>query len=229
MNFERKNGFLGAKMPSLILFKTMPRFNFLYLHCNWRDYIPLIVKKRNQINLKKDMKKTTFVLFSLAAVVTLTGCKSRESAFAQAYQQALNEENNRTVAVTEPVQPVITETVQPVVAVQPVQPVQQQEEEVDLSDVRTIDGSLDVVSGDALRTYSVVVGSFITKSNADGLMAQLRGSGYDARVVRTNETINGRTGWYRVIASSSDVKSEAARTRDALKGKYPGAWLLLKR
>ena len=180
------------------------------------------------------MKKTTFVLLSLAAAVTLTGCKSRESAFAQAYQQALDEENNRTAVVTEPVQPIITEPVQPVVTVQPVEPVQtvqtvHQEEEVDLSDVRTIDGTLDVVSGAALRTYSVVVGSFITKSNADGLMAQLRSAGYDARVVRTNETINGRTGWYRVVASSSDVKSEAARTRDALKGKYPGAWLLLKR
>ncbi len=180
------------------------------------------------------MKKTTFVLFSLAVALTLTGCKSRESAFAQAYQQALNEEASRTPVVTEPTQPVITEPVQPVVTVQPVEPVQPiqpavQEEEVDLSDVRTIDGSLNVVSGDALRTYSVVVGSFITKSNAEGLMTQLRNNGYDSRVVHTNETINGRTGWYRVIASSSDVKSDAARTRDALKGKYPGAWLLLKR
>lgn len=179
------------------------------------------------------MKKTSFLLISMAAVVSLTGCKSRESAFAQAYQQALDEENSRqtTAVVTQPVQPVITEPVQPVVTVQPVEPVQpvQQEEEVDLSDVRTIEGGLDVVSGDALRTYSVVVGSFITKSNADGLMATLRNQGYDARVVRTNETINGRTGWYRVVASSSDIKSDAARTRDALKGKYPGAWLLLKR
>ncbi len=181
------------------------------------------------------MKKTTFLLFGLAAAVTLTGCKSRESAFAKTYQQALEEEQSRTVEVvtTAPVQPVITQPVEPVVTVQPVEPVQviQQpvQEEVDLSDVRTIDGTLDVVSGDALSTYSVVVGSFITKSNADGLMARLRSNGYDARVVLTNETINGRTGWYRVIASSSDNKSEAARTRDALKGTYPGAWLLLKR
>lgn len=178
------------------------------------------------------MKKTTFLVISMAALVSLTGCKSRESAFAQAYQQALQEETNNTPVVTQPTQPVITEPVQPVVTVQPVetvQPVQTQPEEVDLSDVRTIDGTLDVVSGDALRTYSVVVGSFITKSNAEGLMNQLRSSGYDARVVRTNETINGRTGWYRVIASSTDVKADAARTRDALKGKYAGAWLLLKR
>ena len=183
-----------------------------------------------------DMKKTSFFLIGIAAAVSLTGCKSRESAFAQSYQQALEEEQSRaaTVVTTAPVQPVITEPVQPVVTVQPVEPVQTvqpavQEEEVDLSDLRTIDGTIDVVSGDALRTYSVVVGSFITKSNADGLMSRLRGAGYDARVVRTNETVNGRTGWYRVIASSSDSKVDAARTRDALKGSYPGAWLLLKK
>ncbi|MBP3228992.1 MAG: SPOR domain-containing protein [Bacteroidaceae bacterium] len=179
------------------------------------------------------MKKTSFFLVCIAAAMALTGCKSRESAFAQAYQQALDEENSRQPVVTEPVQPVVTQPVQPVVAAQPVQPIQPVqpvvEEEVELTDLRTIDGQLDVVSGDALKTYSVVVGSFITKSNADGLMATLRGQGYDARVVRTNETINGRTGWYRVVASSTDLKSEAARLRDTLKGKYPGAWLLLKR
>lgn len=178
------------------------------------------------------MKKTSFILISIAVALSVSSCKSRESAFAQAYQQALEEESQRTAVVTEPVQPVITQPVQPVVTVQPVEPVQPVQpvvEEVDLSDVRTIDSDLEVVTGDALKTFSVVVGSFITKSNADGLMATLRSQGYDARVVRTNETISGRTGWYRVIASSSDIKSDAARTRDALKGKYPGAWLLLKK
>ena len=181
------------------------------------------------------MKKTLFILISIAVALSVSSCKSRESAFAQAYQQALEEESQRTAVVTEPVQPVITQPVQPVVTVQPVEPVQPVQpvqtvvEEVDLSDVRTIDSDLEVVTGDALKTFSVVVGSFITKSNADGLMATLRSQGYDARVVRTNETISGRTGWYRVIASSSDIKSDAARTRDALKGKYPGAWLLLKK
>mgnify|MGYP002245263885 CR=1 FL=1 len=37
--------------------------------------------------------------------------------------------------------------------------------------------------------------------------------GYDARVVKTNETINGTTGWFRVIASSFDDKASAVQSR----------------
>ena len=86
-----------------------------------------------------------------------------------------------------------------------------------------------VISGNPLKTYSVVVGSFLTQANAEGQKARLQGSGYDARVVKTNETINGQTGWFRVIASSFDDKASAAQSRDALKGSYPGAWLLYRK
>ena len=92
--------------------------------------------------------------------------------------------------------------------------------------MRTISGGFTVVNGEALRTYSVVVGSFLTQANAEGLMTRLKNQGYASRVVKTNETINGHTGWFRVIASSYDDKASAVQSRNQLKETYAGAWLL---
>ena len=99
----------------------------------------------------------------------------------------------------------------------------------DNSDVRTIPGEVTVVSGGALRTYSVVVGSFINQTNAEGLREMLVRSGYESRVLKTNETINGQTGWFRVIASSFDDKASAVQSRNELRNKYAGAWLLYRK
>ncbi|MCI6643079.1 MAG: SPOR domain-containing protein, partial [Bacteroidales bacterium] len=82
------------------------------------------------------------------------------------------------------------------------------------------------VNGAALKTYSVVVGSFINQVNAEALLNRLKAEGNDARIIKTNETINGQTGWYRVIASSYSDKAAAATSRDQLRSKYAGAWLL---
>ena len=174
------------------------------------------------------MKKTLLFSFALSAVFALSSCKSQESAYRQAYnkareQDASQTDNGRaTVAVgqqdngvTTPVTPT-TSTGRPAGA-------------DDNSDVRTIPGEVTVVSGGALRTYSVVVGSFINQTNAEGLREMLVRSGYDARVLRTNETINGQTGWFRVIASSFEDKASAVQSRDELRNKYAGAWLLYRK
>lgn len=174
------------------------------------------------------MKKTLFCALSLCSAVLLTACKSQESAYRQAYEKAKAQElaqggsqtagtdaETTTVAVTPQEE---TVSVTPVTTT-PTQP-------ADNSDVRTIDGGVSVVSGNSLKAYSVVVGSFVTQANAEGLMSTLKEKGYDARVVKTNETINGQTGWFRVIASSFDDKASAAQSRDELKSTYAGAWLL---
>ena len=96
----------------------------------------------------------------------------------------------------------------------------------DHSDVRTISGGVSVVSGTGLQAYSVVVGSFSTQANAEGLQATLKSQGYNAQVVKTNETINGITGWFRVIASTFADKASAVQSRDALRATYADAWLL---
>lgn len=167
------------------------------------------------------MKKNLGLTVCLCTLVLFTGCKSRESAYKQAYEQAMAQDrqtNEQQVVVDNPEQSTVVTPVTPTPQVKP--------EVIDNSDVREIQGGMTVISGNPLKTYSVVVGSFVTQTNAEGLKARLQNDGYDSRVLKTNETINGQTGWFRVIASSYDDKASAVQSRESLKSKYAGAWLL---
>jgi len=175
------------------------------------------------------MRKHLFLALGLCSVVVFTGCKSRESAYRQAYELARAQDAARI------------DTEQPAVAVTPATPVTDSVSVVPVTttpvtvpvaagngeaDVRTIPGGFTVVNGTPLKAYSVVVGSFVTQANAEGLMSTLQSHGYEARVVKTNETINNQTGWFRVIAASYDDKDSAIRMRNELAPTYAGAWLL---
>lgn len=163
----------------------------------------------------------------LAALTLLTACKSKESvmrntnetgknkkesAYRAAYEAAMAAEGNDLVVVA----PQQTQTVTPA----------QQSTSADNTPVRTIQGGLTVVKGEPLRAYSVIVASFMNQANAENLYNNLVGRGYAARVVRTNETINGHTGWYRVAASSYDDKAQAVSSRNEIQSQWPDAWLL---
>lgn len=167
------------------------------------------------------MRKHLFVCMGLCTLALFTACKSQESAYKQAYEQAKANEANDVVVITPQ-----EEKTEPVVA-----PVQKQDPVVveDNTPVRTIQGGLSVIKGEPLRAYSVVVGSFMNQTNAEGLYNTLINRGYNARVVRTNETISGHTGWYRVAASSYDAKNQAVSSRNGLQGTYPDAWLLFNK
>lgn len=78
-----------------------------------------------------------------------------------------------------------------------------------------------VVSGNGLKAFSVVVGSFSIKANADGLQSRLKSAGYDAQVV-----YNGSNRMYRVVASSFNDKASAVQSRNQLRSSYHDAWLL---
>ena len=80
---------------------------------------------------------------------------------------------------------------------------------------------LTVVNGAGLKAFSVVVGSFGVKANAEGLQRTLVNSGYCAQVA-----YNQDRNMYRVIASTYDTKQDAIVSRDNLSANYPGAWLL---
>ena len=82
-----------------------------------------------------------------------------------------------------------------------------------------------VVSGKGLQAYSVVVGSFSLKANAEGMASTLKSAGYDSQIV-----YNSARNMYRVIASTFVDKAGAVKSRNELRaGKYPDAWLLLKK
>ena len=156
----------------------------------------------------------------LCTLALFTACKSQESAYRAAYEAAKANESSETVTVVPQQQET---TVTPVVTTPVQEPV------VDNTPVRTIAGGLTVLKGEPRNQYSVIVGSFMNQTNAEGLYTTLVNRGYSARLVRTNETINGHTGWYRVAASSYDNKAYAVDSKNQLKGTYPDAWLLLNK
>ncbi len=160
------------------------------------------------------MKKSIIVCASLCAALLISSCGSnKESAYRKAYEKALAQENNTTQQpVTAPVveRPQQTQT-QP----QTQAPVQN----YDNVAVRT--ENVNLVSGDGLKGYSVVVGSFGLKSNAEDMQARLRNAGYAAQIV-----FNPSNSMYRVVASTFDTKAAAVNSRDALRSQYADAWLL---
>ena len=165
------------------------------------------------------MKKLFVLGMGLCVALAFTSCKSSESAYKKAYEKAKQQEMaEATVAQQEA--PAATVVAAPV-ATAPAAPVA-------VGTVR--EERVQLVSGQGLKAYSVVCGSFGVKANADGLKAKLDRDGYNAMVVYTADK-----NMYRVIVSSFDSREDAARARDNFKAKYSNnaefqkSWLLYAR
>lgn len=161
------------------------------------------------------MKKYVVLCAGLCLAMAFTGCKSKESAYKQAYEKAKAAEAAQAGIVQQPA----TET--PVVT-----PVQT----VTVNNTRVVDNAdnvtvrqerVSVVNGVGLRDFSVVVGSFSVIANAEGLQQRLKNAGYAAQIVKNEER-----NMYRVVASTFDDKASAVQSRDELRADYPDAWLL---
>ena len=83
-----------------------------------------------------------------------------------------------------------------------------------------------VISGDELRNFSVVIGSFSLKTNAENLKSRMEAEGFRVVLAQNDRDM------YRVIVASFDEKYDAAQERDRVKAKYApnyqDAWLLEK-
>ena len=168
------------------------------------------------------MKKLMVLGMGLCVALAFTSCKSSESAYKKAYEKAKQQELAEATAAVAEEAPAAAPVVAAPVAVQPAAP-------VEVGTVR--EEKVQLVSGDGLKAYSVVCGSFGLKANADGLKAKLDADGYSAKVV-FNATANNGQGMYRVIVASFDDRMQAAQARDAFKAKYASdadfqkSWLL---
>lgn len=158
------------------------------------------------------MKKITVLSMGMCAVLALASCgTSKESAYKKAYEKAQQQAAQAPVAQ------------EPVVAPLETQAPSDEQTEVDNATVRSEDVSL--ISGSGLSSYSVVVGSFSLKANAEGLASTLKSAGYDAQIA-----LNTERNMYRVVASTFADKAAAVKSRNQLRaGEYPDAWLLLKK
>lgn len=162
------------------------------------------------------MKKLVVLGMGLCVALAFSSCKSSESAYKKAYEKAKQQELAEAPAAAEEVEaaPVVAApvTTAPAPVAGPVR-----EEKVEL------------VSGDGLKAYSVVCGSFGVKANAEGLKQYLDGQGYSAKVV-----YNPERNMYRVIAASFDDRVQATQAKEEFKAKYPNrddfqkAWLLYR-
>ena len=157
------------------------------------------------------MKKYMILCAGLCAAMAFTSCKSSESAYKKAYEKAKAQEAAAVETNTEAnvVAPVEEKPIDEVQVVDNADNVSVRQEQVSL-----IDGS-------GLKNFSVVVGSFSLKANAEGLQQRLKESGYDAQIVKNNDR-----NMYRVVATTFADKSSAVQSRNELRGKYPDAWLL---
>lgn len=170
------------------------------------------------------MKKFLVLGFTLCMAFAFTSCKStKESQFKAAYDQAKQQELAQGSAQeVEPIEiaPVSTTTgvssVSSSVSAAPVDVTYRQEKVV-------------LATGEegSLKAFSVVCGSFQSKTNAETLRNSLVNEGYKALVVQ-----NPATGMYRVVCASYDDKTRAAEAREQFKANHPNdadfqkAWLL---
>ena len=159
------------------------------------------------------MKKYTLICIGLCAAMAFTSCKSSESAYKKAYEKA--KQYDTQTAQQEAV------AQEAVVAPVEAKPVTQAQVVDNLDNISVRQESVQLIHGNGLNAFSVVVGSFGLLSNAESLYQRLKDAGYDAQVVK-NEDKN----MYRVVASSFAEKSSAVSSRDKLRNTYPDAWLL---
>ncbi|MBQ8656321.1 MAG: SPOR domain-containing protein [Prevotella sp.] len=166
------------------------------------------------------MKKYIFLGATLCVAMAFTSCKSSESAYRKAYLKAQQRtEAQQNVTETPTVQPTVTET--PTVAPVTTRPADETRVTDNTDNVTVRQENLTVVDGGGLKTYSVVVGSFSVKANAEGQMERLRSKGYAAQL-----GYNADRNMYRVIASTFDNKADAVQSRDQLRSEFADAWLL---
>ena len=149
-----------------------------------------------------------------------TGCKSSESAYKQAYLKAKQQEELQQKQEAE-AQAAKNEN--NVVVPMEERPVTQTQVVDNADNVPVRQETVSIIAGAGLKNFSVVVGSFSLKANAQGLQQTLNAQGYNAQIVVNNQV---SPAMYRVVATTFATKGEAAASRNALQEKYPGAWLL---
>ena len=150
--------------------------------------------------------KSKFYLIGLVftLLLSLSACKSKQSAYQAAYEAAKAREmqeakNESQIEEIIPVaKPTTTENFQ--------------KEKVT------------AVDGNGIFPYCVVIGSFVNKTNAESLKERMSKQGYSP-ILAQNEK-----GMYRVIVASYTDRSRAITAKEQIKGKYApefsDAWLL---
>lgn len=154
------------------------------------------------------MKKVFLFAMAAGMLVTFGSCKSKQSAYKAAYEKAKEQEVSHAVQEVEEVPVMKTPSAKHSGAT------------VQTEKVTAVNPS----DASYLKRYSVVVGSFINRTNATSLKEKMGQRGFNA-ILAQNEK-----GMYRVIVASFQDRADASEERDRIKAKYApefqDAWLL---
>ena len=162
------------------------------------------------------MKKSLVLCAGVCVALAFTSCKSQESAYKKMYDKAQAKHEQPADMPAQEETPVATPLEE--------KPATETTVVDNTDNVKVTSENITLVNGEGLSNFSVVVGSFQLKANAEGLQSRLRSAGKNAQIV-----YNSERNLYRVVAATFATKAEAARSRDQLIGQYPGAWLLYKK
>ena len=153
------------------------------------------------------MKSTNCLLWGLALafLFSFNACKPKESAYKAAYEaaQAREMQENRVEEITPVSKPTYNSTTDAV-----------QQERVT------------VIDGDGILQFSVVVGSFLNRTNAVSLKDRMAGQGFKSFLAQNER------GMFRVIVATFGDKERAVAERERVKERYypefQDAWILDK-
>ena len=164
------------------------------------------------------MKSKNYLLWGLALALlfSLDSCKPKESAYKNAYEAAKAREIQENQSQVDEVTPVS----KPAGTTQPVsKPV---------TTTTTNDAvqkeKVTVIGGAGIKQFSVVVGSYTNKTNAEGEKERMAKQGYSSFLAQNEK------GMYRVIVATFSDRSSAAAERERFRSKfypnYQDAWIL---
>ena len=150
------------------------------------------------------MKKLGLFIMTLCLVLTIgTSCKSKQSAYQSAYEQAKARE------MAQPADNDITPVTKPIAS-----------NETRQERISPVAGE----NASGLKLYSVVIGSFTNSTNAYSLKERMQNEGYLPILAENEQRM------LRVIVTSHDNRADAEKSRDAVRSKYypnfQDAWIL---
>lgn len=150
------------------------------------------------------MKTKNLMIAALACLaICFSSCKTNQEAYNAAYERAKAQQE----------------------AAQPVAPAQEESiQVVEKTNIKEASENIDIIGSNASKgSYGVVIGSFINRTNAEGLQKRMISGGYTNCVLGQNEKL-----MYRVIVAFYETKPEAqAKVRELAK-EFPDAWILIK-
>lgn len=150
------------------------------------------------------MKRNTLWILGMSLLaLSFTACKSNQEAYNAAYERA-KAQQEATQAPAAPAQEVI--------------------EVVEKPSIKEASENIEII-GKSSDTghYGVVIGSFINRTNAEGLQKRMIEQGYSHCVLGQNDKL-----MYRVIVAFYEVKSDAQAKVRELSKEFPDAWILIK-